>query len=210
MASVKKENTKKRNKKKRNTKKGERRNPDIPVIEQTEFDKERERENERVISEVQTAWKEVAKGSASESVTSCCDSCEECRGISLIFKGKSSAEVSPGELIYERAALSLLTPKAFHYFLPAWLLLCLRFPSEECVGDVLESLLFHFEPSPSDRDYARARFQLLTLPQRQALATFFLACKDDPDGLGADEASCEQIDEIVAWLRSDSDLFSPQ
>ncbi len=98
--------------------------------------------------------------------------CLECDEIDQYFRGTTWPSHSVEELRLHAAALSLFTPEAFRYFLPAFMLATLQDPDR---ADVIpDSIAFHLAAgSNSDPAWVRERLVLLSSDQRDAVRAFF-------------------------------------
>ena len=65
------------------------------------------------------------------------------------FKGKEWASISPREVRAHADALPLLTPSAFRYYFPAYLLACID--ARELIDVAWDSVIFNLTP-PKRRD----------------------------------------------------------
>lgn len=91
--------------------------------------------------------------------------CEECERVSTDFAGKHWTDLSPQVLRFHYDAIPLLSPEAFAYYLPAYLLFAARDPS----SGVAEMLLYALGPTagPGTAEcvaacrYSAAQLQLL-------------------------------------------------
>ncbi len=98
------------------------------------------------------------------------EDCLECAEIAEYFRGTSWRVHSLAKLWEHHAALSLFTPDAFHYFLPAFMLATLEQPRE---ADLIpHSIAFHFTRGLSDEEQFTQRFSRFSTAQRQAVAAF--------------------------------------
>ncbi len=97
----------------------------------------------------------------------------ECEQIRAAFQGKRWQHLPLKFLRYHASSLSFLTPEAFRYYLPAFLLAALQ--SYKKADMVPFSLVFHLTP-PAEGDPERSRFDQvvtgLTQEQKVVIATF--------------------------------------
>jgi hypothetical protein len=66
--------------------------------------------------------------------------CEECSAMSEYLRGKSWADVEGNFVDEYEGSLPLLSPTAYHAFLPAWLRWCIVAPVRQAVGTLLVNL----------------------------------------------------------------------
>lgn len=97
----------------------------------------------------------------------------ECREIEDGFKGKAWASISPRTVLQYKDALPLLTPAAFRYYLPAYLIACLEAPEE--IDVAWDNVIFNLTPPKQQerlqREF-RARTEEFTVHQVEALVAF--------------------------------------
>jgi hypothetical protein len=101
--------------------------------------------------------------------------CPECDDIKTHFRGKNWRGHSVEELQQYQSALSLFTPQALKYFLPAFMLASLGAWRE--ADDIPSSIMFMCLPPEPEEDagmkqHWRERFELLTSMQRKAIAAY--------------------------------------
>src|SRR5271154_3680818 len=78
-----------------------------------------------------------------ENITRCPYRCSECTRVALYFKGKGQSGHAETDLRANHVALSLFTPEAFHFFLPAFMVMSLGSFEK---GDIIpDAIRFHFE-----------------------------------------------------------------
>ena len=121
-------------------------------------------EDERFVADLKEAWATVPYP-GDNNITS--HPCFECEEIAEYFRGKSPWDNFPiQELRYHHAALSLFTPAAHHYFLPAFILADLTDRRE---ADVIgENILYGFANAPTD-EWLAPRLRLFTPFQKQVI-----------------------------------------
>ena len=106
--------------------------------------------------------------------------CPECREITEYFRGKGWRDHRVSDLRYHAAALSLFTPAAYHYYLPAFILADIEDPA---AADIIsDSILFGFTPTlTEDPTYQRARRQRLSPTQRAVVSEYirYMAVRDE-------------------------------
>jgi uncharacterized protein DUF6714 len=99
----------------------------------------------------------------------------ECDEIAANFQGKTWREVSTETIQRHTDSLPLLTPSAFRYFLPAYMLASLGPASAGFHPvDVMNFVLFGLVPPESNEDpkYFMARARQFNLEERQAIASY--------------------------------------
>jgi hypothetical protein len=120
----------------------------------------------------------------------------ECNDVAALFKGKHWKDVSLETLLSHSGALPLLTPEAYRFYLPAYLLAgSLRYEDADVVPyDVVSSLPRAPDPeldtlfdSSHQFERRRKKMEALTPLQRQAVKSFLEFLKkyhadDDPIG----------------------------
>lgn len=93
----------------------------------------------------------------------------ECAEIAEAFQGKHWEDVSAAVIQHHADSLPLLTPLAFRYYLPAYMLASLESPRDDFYpDDILSFLLFDLVP-PRRRS---ARAQLFSADERRAIAAY--------------------------------------
>ena len=130
------------------------------------------------------------------NITHCPYNCAECRRIADFFKGKEWRGQTAAELKNYHVALSLFTPEAFHYFLPAFMLVSLDSYEK---GDVIpDAVRFHFEYSAEMQGHFAVRMSKFSGEQREAIIDYLIAMEqkgagssEHAIGMLSDEASFE-------------------
>src|SRR5208282_331171 len=80
-----------------------------------------------------------------DNITRCPYNCSECGRVAAFFKGKTVRDLTNEELRAHHVALTLFTPEAFHFFLPAFMLVSMdRYEKGDLIPDAIR---FHFEYS---------------------------------------------------------------
>jgi hypothetical protein len=106
--------------------------------------------------------------------------CEECWKLRDDLKGRHWSQL-PDDLLIEKCfSTSLLSPEAWHFYLPAFLLLGLRNGDkvddvENITGDIVIALTVSDEDSDAEeflRDFMALRWATLSPAQREALCQF--------------------------------------
>jgi hypothetical protein len=101
--------------------------------------------------------------------------------IAEAFRGKNWRDLSVEFLRYNESALGFFTPKAFHYFLPAFLIVSVTKHKE---ADVIpSSLVFILTPNEEFKNTFDVRVQLLSREQKKAVREF-LVYMDAEHGVG--------------------------
>jgi hypothetical protein len=105
-----------------------------------------------------------------KNITRCPYHCKPCEEISEYFKGKGWEGHSVEDLRDHHTALSLFTPEAFHYFLPAYMLASIE--SYDKTDILPDSIRFHFEFNLDHRDHFLVRLSKFSEAQRNAIVEF--------------------------------------
>ena len=130
------------------------------------------------------------------NLTRCPYHCAECRRIAEFFKGKVWAGQTLEELKNYHVALSLFTPEAFHYFLPAFMLVSLDHYDK---GDVIpDSIRFHFEYSQEMRSHFAVRMSKFSHEQRKAIIDYLIHL--EKKGAGSSEHAIGMLSEDEAFI----------
>jgi hypothetical protein len=143
-----------------------------------------------LVERIETAFESVAAPTADRVVTPTYDD----EGVTALFKGRNWKHVSIEELRTHHVALSLFSPEAFHYYVPAFMLAELRDPI--AAGQIGPSLLFHFS-RPEEKSWEpelRQRLALLTPEQKSVIADFV---RDRGRICGYSDAEIEEIVDVV-------------
>jgi hypothetical protein len=130
------------------------------------------------------------------NITHCPYNCSECRRIAAYFKGKESKGYKAEELLDYHVALSLFTPEAFHFFLPAFMLASLDKYEK---GDVIpDSIRFHFEYSQEMQGHFAVRMSKFTTAQRHAIIDYLVLMESK--GAGSSEHAIGMLSEESAFV----------
>ena len=106
------------------------------------------------------------------NITRCPYNCSECRRVADYFKGKTWQGHQVEELRPQHVALALFTPEAFHYFLPAFMLVSIGGYEK---GDVItDGIRFHFEYTQEIKGHYAVRMSKFTQPQRKAIIDYLV------------------------------------
>ena len=73
--------------------------------------------------------------------------CPECESVETAFEGRRWSEVPVDTIRYHRDALPLLTPEAYVFLIPAYLIAAVREP----LGDIAPMVLYSLQPSADRR-----------------------------------------------------------
>ena len=124
-------------------------------------------DRERVKKLVIEAFDSVSK--PSEIV---CHDCEECENLRQVFK-RSNWRASDSDLIADYAwDLPLLSPEAFRYFLPGWIMATLNEWDDPFRSDVFQPTIYgKIVPRTSDNDWLRDRY-VFSKKQKNAICEF--------------------------------------
>ena len=104
------------------------------------------------------------------NITRCPYHCRTCREIADFFKGKTWEGHALEDLRDHHTALSLFTPEAFHYFLPAFMLGSLDSPDK--INLLPDAIRYHFEFNLDHRDYFSVHLTRFSEEQRQVIIDF--------------------------------------
>ncbi len=130
-----------------------------------------------------------------DNITHCPYKCAECRRIAEYFKGRDWQGQSVDELRKHHVALSLFTPEAFHYFLPAFMLVSLDSYEK---GDVIpDAIRFHFEYAHECQGHFAVRMSKLSPPQRKAIIDYLVHMEGK--GAGSSEHAIGMLSEESAY-----------
>src|ERR1700758_4722913 len=125
------------------------------------------------------------------NITRCPYHCAECARIAEHFKGKQSSGYTAEELRPFHVALSLFTPEAFHYFLPAFMLASLDSYEK---GDVIpDAIRFHFEYAQEMKGHFAVRMSKFTPAQRKVIIDYLFLMESK--GAGSAEFAIEMLGE---------------
>ena len=129
------------------------------------------------------------------NITRCPYNCSECRRVAEYFKGKTLTGYTAEELRGYHVALTLFTPEAFHYFLPAFMLVSLGSYEK---GDVLpDAIRFHFEYSQEIQGHFPVRMSKLSPAQRKAIIDYLVFMESK--GAGSSEHAIGMLSEESAF-----------
>ncbi len=130
-----------------------------------------------------------------DNITRCPYNCSECRRIAVYFKGKTWAGHTAEELRGYHVALTLFTPEAFHYFLPAFMLVSIDSYEK---GDVLpDAIRFHFEYTHEIQGHFPVRMSKLLSAQRKAIIDYLIFMEGK--GAGSSEHAIGMLSEESAF-----------
>jgi hypothetical protein len=108
----------------------------------------------------------------------CMDDCD----ILQFYGGVRWQDMSDEMIVYNYAALTAFSPRAFAYYLPAYMLWTLSYPdSIEYAG---EALLRALDPGTSAEmlhDFRKSHFDALNRKQRETVSNFLEALSDHKD-----------------------------
>src|SRR5579862_3568990 len=117
------------------------------------------------------------------NITKCPYNCSECTRVALYFKGKGQTGHKEEDLRAHHVALSLFTPEAFHYFLPAFMLMSIGSYEK---GDIIpDAIRFHFEYTHEMQGHFAVRMSKFTPEQRKVIIDY-LSCMEQK-GAGSSE-----------------------
>lgn len=127
------------------------------------------------------------------NITRCPYHCKPCEEIAEYFKGKGWEGHSVEDLRDHHTALSLFTPEAFHYFLPAFMLASIE--SYDKMDILPDSIRFHFDFNLEHRDYFIVRLSKFSAEQRHAIVEFLRYM--ETQGAGSSEDAISLLQEPV-------------
>lgn len=128
--------------------------------------------------------------------------------IALDLRGKPWAELSKFDILRRKDSLALLTPEAFMFYLPAYLVNCAKYPFE--VDTATTSLRGSLTPPSSKASertsaYFRSRTQSFSQEQCRVIVEYLdLAAeiqRDDWATLGMESPEMPDIERALAWWR---------
>ena len=125
--------------------------------------------------------------------------CDECRYTDDFFRGQGWQELAQGgeRLPTGWGGLSFLTPEAWRFYLPAYLLAVLRDgQDDDAARDAAGSVMYLLTPpGPDLKDYFQERVGGLSAAQRRAIAAFVdYQCRTYPE-----EYEDERPDLVRFW-----------
>ena len=130
------------------------------------------------------------------NITRCPYNCSECRRIAAYFKGKPGKGCTTEELKDYHVALSLFTPEAFHFFLPAFMLASMDVYEK---GDVIpDAIRFHFESSQEMQGHFAVRMSKFSTAQRHAIIAYLVLMEQK--GAGSSEHAIGMLSEESAFV----------
>lgn len=127
------------------------------------------------------------------NITRCPYQCRPCQEIADYFKGKTSEGHLVEDLRDHHTALSLFTPDAFHFFLPAFMLASIE--SYNSTDILPDSIRFHFEFDLEHRDHFLVRLTNFSEEQRRVITEFFRYMESQ--GAGSSEDAISLVNEAV-------------
>jgi hypothetical protein len=126
-----------------------------------------------------------------ENITRCPYRCSECTKVALFFKGRTQSDHTLEELRAQHTALALFTPEAFHYFLPAFMLVSLEKYEK---GDLIpDAIRFHFEYTLEAKGHFVIRMSKFTRAQRDAIIEYLVHM--ERKGAGSSEHAIGMLSE---------------
>ena len=130
------------------------------------------------------------------NITHCPYNCSECRRMAAFFKGKTSTGYTLEELREHHVALSLFTPEAFHFFLPAFMEISLNGYEK---GDVIpDAIRFHFEYSHEMQGHFVVRMSKFSPAQRKTIIDYLIFMESK--GAGSSEHAIGMLSEESAYV----------
>jgi hypothetical protein len=130
------------------------------------------------------------------NITKCPYNCAECTRVALYFKGKAQGGHQEEDLRANHVALSLFTPEAFHYFLPAFMLMSLGSYEK---GDIIpDAIRFHFEYTHEMQGHFAVRMSKFTSAQRKTIIDYLVSM--ERKGAGSSEHAIGMLSEESAFV----------
>lgn len=121
------------------------------------------------------------------NITHCPYHCNPCEEIAEYFRGKGWEGHSVEDLRDHHTALSLFTPEAFHYFLPAFMLASIE--SYDNLNILPDSIRFHFDFNLEHRDHFLVRLTKFSDEQRKVIIEFLRYMESKGAGSSEDAIS---------------------
>ena len=156
---------------------------------------------ETVRSAVIEAFTGVARPATADIALHQCDECAELRAA---FAALDWRYVPPAILEAYASKLPLLSPTAYVYFLPAWLLYALEHPSHNAMPT--EFLVYDLAPNEAQdgdaEEWRRQRLRALTAEQRAACDAVLAFIMADPEArqyFGEDELEGGRTRYHASW-----------
>ena len=144
---------------------------------------------------IEAAFKDV-EYPGDNNITRCPYNCSECRRIAEFFKGKTWSGHTLEELRNYHVALSLFTPEAFHYFLPAFMLVSMvAYERSDLIPD---GIRFHFEVSQEMQGHFAVRMSKFSEAQREAIIDYLVLM--ERQGAGSSEHAIGMLSEESSFV----------
>ena len=130
-----------------------------------------------------------------ENITRCPYNCSECRRMAAFFKGRTVPDLKGDELRAHHVALTLFTPEAFQFFLPAFMLVSMdRYEKGDLIPDAIR---FHFEYSAEIQGHFAVRMSKFSAAQRKAIIDYLIHMEGK--GAGSSEHAIGMLSEESAF-----------
>ena len=130
-----------------------------------------------------------------EHITHCPYRCSECTRVAAFFKGRTMTDLTLEELRVQHVALSLFTPEAFHYFLPAFMRVSMdRYEKGDLIPD---GIRFHFEYNAEIQGHFVVRMSKFTPAQRKTIIDYLIQMESK--GAGSSEHAIGMLSEESAF-----------
>jgi hypothetical protein len=130
-----------------------------------------------------------------QNITRCPYNCAECRRVAEFFKGRTWTGQNDEELRPQHVALTLFTPEAFHYFLPAFMLVSIGGYEK---GDVIpDAIRFHFEYTLEMKGHFVVRLSKFSRAQRKAIIDYLIYMEGK--GAGSSEHAIGFLSDELAF-----------
>jgi hypothetical protein len=144
---------------------------------------------------IETAFADV-KHPGDENITRCPYHCSECGRVAEFFKGRTWTGNTGEDLKLQHTALTLFTPEAFQYFLPAFMLASMDVYQK---GDPIpDSIRFHFEYSAEVQGHFQVRMSKFTRAQRESIVDYLVHM--ERKGAGSSEHAIGMLSEESAFV----------
>lgn len=127
-------------------------------------------------AKIEEAFSDVEQPS-SDNITN--HNCPECRAVRRVFRNQSWRAIEPKKVYWAFGQLSLFTPEAFHYFLPAFMIYSLREPNSDVCQFVVFALTLHRKQVRSE--WWQKRIDKFTEEQKLACNLFLRWLLPNPE-----------------------------
>ena len=132
------------------------------------------RANESLRAKIDVAFADVEPPDAEDLIAL---DCPECRAVRRVFRNEDRHEIKPRKIEWGYDKLPLFTPRAFQYFLPAFMLYSLENPSSDVCQYTIYGLALH----EADDEWWQERINRFTKEQIAACNLFLKWIYPHPD-----------------------------